>query len=281
MLIILDCSESMGQWVSGKSKFQLAKEMVIQYLKTYPNHHYALLVYGSGVKQGCLDIDLAVPFKKGSISKILLALSKVKPYGTTPLSNALREGSQILEKFPKPREILLLTDDADSCGSPLKKITSLLNEKSIHLNAMLMFFSDTNKRKIATLKSLNRKKIIDYSHTISLQKLVYKLKPKRKIKRQNQFEPASLIENQDLKPKYPYFAKNYGLEGKVTIKMHINENGLVHKVDILKSSGHKILDRAAIITVRKWRFHPAKLNEKPTTDSQKKILVFSLLDADE
>jgi protein TonB len=70
------------------------------------------------------------------------------------------------------------------------------------------------------------------------------------------------------KPIYPVFAKRYGTEGEVQLKVSISPSGRVDTVTIEKSSGSDLLDKAAVTAVRTWRYHPAVRDGQPvaTTD---------------
>lgn len=61
-------------------------------------------------------------------------------------------------------------------------------------------------------------------------------------------------------PFYPYRAKKEGLQGKVLVAVLVKVDGTPASVQISSSSGHSILDEAAILAVKKWRFIPAKRN---------------------
>src|SRR5207248_11702338 len=56
------------------------------------------------------------------------------------------------------------------------------------------------------------------------------------------------------KPEYPEAARANGLEGSGTFLLHIRRDGTVKSIDVLKSTGHRILDQAAIAAFRQWRF---------------------------
>jgi TonB family protein len=56
------------------------------------------------------------------------------------------------------------------------------------------------------------------------------------------------------KPEYPYAARAKGLFGSGVFLLHVRRNGTVKSVDVLKSTGHRILDQAAIAAFRQWRF---------------------------
>ncbi len=50
------------------------------------------------------------------------------------------------------------------------------------------------------------------------------------------------------------------------LKVLINVRGRVDDLRVVASSGHRILDRAALSAVRKWRFEPG------TEDGEKKAM---------
>lgn len=59
-------------------------------------------------------------------------------------------------------------------------------------------------------------------------------------------------------PTYPPQAVINRWEGTVMLRLHVAANGSVTNLEVLSSSGHHILDVAAIRSVRNWRFVPAK-----------------------
>lgn len=58
-------------------------------------------------------------------------------------------------------------------------------------------------------------------------------------------------------PPYPPIARKRGYEGTTLLSLYVLEDGTVGKVVVKKTSGHSILDRAAVRTVEKWLFEPA------------------------
>lgn len=65
------------------------------------------------------------------------------------------------------------------------------------------------------------------------------------------------------KPRYPRIARRQGYEGIVVLKVEILPNGRVGEIRVKKSSGHHMLDRSALKTVKRWKFIPAKRGEDP------------------
>lgn len=64
------------------------------------------------------------------------------------------------------------------------------------------------------------------------------------------------------KPIYPTAARRLGMQGVVLLSVNINDTGYVEKVDILKTSGFRVLDRSAVKSVGGWRFIPARQGEQ-------------------
>lgn len=59
-------------------------------------------------------------------------------------------------------------------------------------------------------------------------------------------------------PDYPPAAQRRGLEGQVVLKVHVLASGQPDSVTVARSSGHAILDDAAIKAVVQWAFAPAR-----------------------
>jgi TonB family protein len=57
-------------------------------------------------------------------------------------------------------------------------------------------------------------------------------------------------------PRYPYQALRNRWESTMLVDMHLRRDGAVKDVKILQSTGHKVLDDAARIAFRQWRFKP-------------------------
>jgi protein TonB len=64
-------------------------------------------------------------------------------------------------------------------------------------------------------------------------------------------------------PSYPPDAVRQRLEGTVILRLHISSRGVVERVEVAESSGHKLLDRAALDAVGQWRGLPASRGGRP------------------
>ena len=77
-------------------------------------------------------------------------------------------------------------------------------------------------------------------------------------------------------PIYPRIAKKSGWEGTVLVRVTVEANGRASKVDVSRSSGHKVLDDAAIQAIRRWAFRPARDGNIPIRSVVVIPLKFSL-----
>lgn len=64
-------------------------------------------------------------------------------------------------------------------------------------------------------------------------------------------------------PKYPPLSRKMGEEGKVVLRVLVNQQGAADQVQIKTSSGSQRLDESAQKTVRNWKFIPAKQGTEP------------------
>ncbi len=64
-------------------------------------------------------------------------------------------------------------------------------------------------------------------------------------------------------PHYPVMAKRRGYQGEVVLHVLVDSRGSVSEIEIKATSGHSILDRAALAAVKRWRFFPAIAGGKP------------------
>jgi protein TonB len=62
---------------------------------------------------------------------------------------------------------------------------------------------------------------------------------------------------------YPRWAVSRNWEGLLVVAVEVLPDGKVGRWQIMKSSGRKILDLAAVKCIRKWRFEPAKKRGRP------------------
>lgn len=64
-------------------------------------------------------------------------------------------------------------------------------------------------------------------------------------------------------PTYPALSRRLGEEGKLVLRVELDEKGLVSQAQIVNSSGFKRLDEAAMTAVKTWRCTPPVRDGQP------------------
>jgi len=77
-------------------------------------------------------------------------------------------------------------------------------------------------------------------------------------------------------PVYPYRARQRGQQGQVVLQVRVTAAGAAEKVTVLRSSGVRALDRAALRAVRHWRFEPATRLGRPVPATLRLPVTFEL-----
>lgn len=64
-------------------------------------------------------------------------------------------------------------------------------------------------------------------------------------------------------PAYPEKARRRNLQGTVVLEVRVTAEGRVAHLQVKESSGHGILDKAALAAVQQWVFEPGRRNGSP------------------
>jgi periplasmic protein TonB len=80
------------------------------------------------------------------------------------------------------------------------------------------------------------------------------------------------------KPLYPERARKEGQQGRVLLRVLVDQEGRSKTVEISGSSGSETLDRAAVEAIRLWRFSPARYGDKPVESWVRIPIDFRLTD---
>ena len=75
-------------------------------------------------------------------------------------------------------------------------------------------------------------------------------------------------------PVYPELAKRARVQGKVVLVVTVDEEGNVS--DIRVSTGHPLLNEAAISAVKQWKYSPTLLNGEPVPVIATVTVIFNL-----
>jgi protein TonB len=78
------------------------------------------------------------------------------------------------------------------------------------------------------------------------------------------------------KPDYPLASRRRGEEGVVTLSVAVEVNGTPSAISLRKSSGHALLDHAALEAVHRWTFEPERRGGQPVYSVVEVPVRFSL-----
>lgn len=134
--ILLDASGSMAQKIGGKTKMDLAKEAINDFVASMPEgSNISLRVYGhkgsnnDGDKElSCGSSELVYALKPYNETEFADALGSFKPTGWTPIAKAINEAKKDFAKADKAGENILyiVSDGVETCdGDPVAAAKAL------------------------------------------------------------------------------------------------------------------------------------------------------------
>lgn len=85
-------------------------------------------------------------------------------------------------------------------------------------------------------------------------------------------KPDAVFHNRP--PEYPQEAALNGEHGTVVVLVHVSPTGTAARVDLVRSSGSVLLDRAASEAVMRWRFLPAVKDGQPVASDMTMGFIF-------
>ncbi|WP_226668946.1 VWA domain-containing protein [Metabacillus litoralis] len=134
--ILLDASGSMAQKIGGKTKMELAKQAVNEFVASMPEgSNISLRVYGhkgsnsdKDKKTSCSSTELVYELNSYDETTFKESLNSFKPTGWTPIANAINETKKDFEQITNEAQniIYVVSDGVETCdGDPVKAAKEL------------------------------------------------------------------------------------------------------------------------------------------------------------
>ncbi|CAG9620272.1 vWA domain-containing protein [Sutcliffiella rhizosphaerae] len=132
VVIALDASGSMGNYIGDKTMMEIAKEAISKYVASLPEDaNVGLRVYGhegsgsdTDKQLSCKANDLIYEIGQYNESNFNNALNPIQPAGWTPLADALLQSAEDLKKFSAENSrniIYFVSDGIETCdGNPVE-----------------------------------------------------------------------------------------------------------------------------------------------------------------
>ena len=135
---ILDASGSMLELLGGKTKLEIAQDVLDARVRTLPpGVNIGLRVYGHNIpfqqtEASCADIELVVALQRGGGELIVDWLPGMQARGMTPMSASIRLASEDFTFTPENRNfIVLISDGIETCGEEPAEAVRALQELGI------------------------------------------------------------------------------------------------------------------------------------------------------
>ncbi len=143
--LILDCSGSMNEATSdGKTKIDVAKDVVAKMIQKYPDGlRVSLIVYGDTTGT-CDDVRVVRPLSTLDVSaKSWLGseIHQLQAKGKTPIALALRRAGQELAKYDSVSSVVLISDGKETCnGDPAGEAAALAQRFNLRYGVTVFGF---------------------------------------------------------------------------------------------------------------------------------------------
>ncbi|MEM7181672.1 MAG: VWA domain-containing protein [Spirochaetota bacterium] len=147
-IYILDESGSMRERIKGRTRMEVAKEIVIKYIKNLPENFSGIFtdfpmrlgMYSYGKTSSCEAIEeMQSPYKRLKRKKLISLVEQMKPNGRTPIAKSLDHvAAKIRKKKNGKFNVMLVTDGVESCrGNPIRAARDLISLNSLDVSVKL------------------------------------------------------------------------------------------------------------------------------------------------
>ncbi len=146
ILFVLDASGSMeGNW-DGKSKFDVAKEILFQTLDSLEQNNghleFALRIFGFQTPKqlkNCEDSKLVCDFAPNNATAFRKVLRNIKNQGQTPIAYSLYQAVNDFPPDPQAKNVIvLITDGIETCEGDPCSVSSVLASRHIALRPFII-----------------------------------------------------------------------------------------------------------------------------------------------
>lgn len=141
IIFIYDASGSMWGQMEGKTKMQIATEVLSTSVNKLPdNQKIGLVAYGHRKKGDCKDVEFLVEMTNGNKAEINSELKKIKPLGMTPLAYSATQVIDRLRATKTKATIILVTDGIESCNGNICNVVQAAKKEGIDFRLHIIGF---------------------------------------------------------------------------------------------------------------------------------------------
>ena len=153
-ILVLDASGSMWGQIEGRSKIEIAREVIGDLMSQWESSvHLGLIAYGHRRKGDCEDIEALVPVGPVDAAEFQSVVDKLNPKGKTPLGAAVRQAAEALRYTEETSSVILISDGIETCDVDPCALGEELEARGVGFTVHVVGF-DIKKDEQAELRCL-------------------------------------------------------------------------------------------------------------------------------
>ncbi|MEN0041386.1 MAG: VWA domain-containing protein [Pseudomonadota bacterium] len=150
VMVIMDSSGSMKRRIGPRSKMEVAKLAVADFVKDVdPQTPIGLMVYGARRAKDCTDIQVAIPPNAGQGDKIASYVDGLRPRGETPIAQSLKDAAEYMGHRSRTATVVLVTDGEEACNADPCQAAAELEESGVEFTAHVVGFGLNEEQSLA------------------------------------------------------------------------------------------------------------------------------------
>ena len=140
-IIVFDASGSMWGQISGKTKIEIARDVMGTLVDDWNKDiELGLIAYGHREKGNCRDIEVLQPVSTIDRDNILQKINNINPKGKTPISQSLRMAADTLRYTEDNATVILVSDGEETCNVDPCVVSKELEQQGINFTAHVIGF---------------------------------------------------------------------------------------------------------------------------------------------
>lgn len=145
-ILILDASGSMWGELDGRTKIEVARDVISDYLRSRDaSTPLGVVAYGHRRRGDCGDIEVLYSPAIADPVAVSEEVNTLNPRGKTPIADALRLAAQSIPATAEEADIVLVTDGIETCVPDVCAVTDELLAQGIVIRAHVVGFGLTEE----------------------------------------------------------------------------------------------------------------------------------------
>lgn len=155
VILVLDGSGSMWGQIDGRTKIDIAKDVVGKVIEGWkPEDELGLVAYGHRQKGACDDIEVLSEPGTLDAADLLAKVRALSPKGKTPMTQAVRRAAEALKFTERKATVILVSDGIETCDPDPCAVAAELEKLGVGLTVHTVGFGLDDKGAAEQLKCL-------------------------------------------------------------------------------------------------------------------------------